>query len=258
MSTQISTLGGRLAGVPLFAGLPPEALAAIAERARRRIVKNGGYFFQQGDLATSSYVLLAGRVRITQINPEGHQVILHMMGPGDGFALVAPFSGGDYGVAAEAAEDAEALVWDGPALAQLMREFPELAINALQLLSGRLHELQERYRELSTERVERRVARAVIRLARQAGRKTDAGILIDLPLSRQDLAEMTGTTLYTVSRILSGWEAAGLVEVGRERVVIKRGARAGEHRGGFAGRSAPGCLTPQVTGCLCASAKTSP
>ncbi len=71
--------------------------------------------------------------------------------------------------------------------------------------------------------MERRVARAVLRLARQAGRKTDAGILIDLPLSRQDLAEMTGTTLYSVSRILSGWEAAGLVEVGRERVVIKRG-----------------------------------
>ncbi len=98
-----------------------------------------------------------------------------------------------------------------------------MAVNALRFLAGRLHELQDRYRELATERVERRVARAVLRLARQAGRKTDAGILIDLPLSRQDLAEMTGTTLYTVSRILSSWESAGLVEVGRERVVIKRG-----------------------------------
>ena len=168
-------------------------------------------------------MLLTGRVRVTQLNPEGHQVILHMIGPGDGFALVAPFSHGEYGVAAEAVEDSEALAWDGPTMERLMREFPPLAINALRFLSGRLHELQERYRELATEKVERRVARAVLRLARQAGRKTEAGILIDLPLSRQDLAEMTGTTLYTVSRILSGWEAAGLVEVGRERVVIKRG-----------------------------------
>lgn len=212
-----------LAGVPLFAGLRPDELTAVAAHARRRSVKAGGFFFQQGDPASSCYVLLSGRVRVTQINPEGHQVILHMIGPGDGFALVAPFTRGEYGVAAEVVEDAEALAWDGAAMEQLMRDFPTIAVNALRFLSGRLHELQDRYRELATERVERRVARAVIRLARQAGRRTDAGILIDLPLSRQDLAEMTGTTLYTVSRILSGWEAAGLVEVGRERVVIKRG-----------------------------------
>lgn len=183
----------------------------------------GGFFFQQGDVATHCYVLLSGRVRVTQLNAEGHQVILHMIGPGEGFALVAPFAGGEYGVAAEVVEDAEALAWDGPGMERLMRDFPPLSINALRFLSRRLHELQERYRELATERVERRVARAVLRLARQAGRKTEDGILIDLPLSRQDLAEMTGTTLYTVSRILSGWEVAGLVELGRERVVIKRG-----------------------------------
>jgi CRP-like cAMP-binding protein len=209
--------------VPLFAGLRREQLALVAAAARRRSVQAGAFFFQQGEPAATSYVLLRGRVRVTQLSPEGHQVILHMIGPGDGFALVAPFSGGEYGVAAEVVEDAEALAWDGQTMERLMSEHSPLAINALRFLSGRLHELQERYRELATERVERRVARAVLRLARHAGRKTDAGILIDLPLSRQDLAEMTGTTLYTVSRILSGWEAAGLVEVGRERVVIKRG-----------------------------------
>ena len=212
-----------LARVPLFAELSPEERAAIVAAAHRRFVSQGNFFFQQGDPASACYVLLRGRVRVTQLNPEGHQVILHMIGPGDGFALVAPFSQGEYGVAAEVVEDADALAWDGPTMEQLMTRFPRLAINALRFLSGRLHELQERYRELSTEKVERRVARAVLRLARQAGRKTETGILIDLPLSRQDLAEMTGTTLYTVSRILSAWEAAGLVEVGRERVVIKRG-----------------------------------
>jgi CRP-like cAMP-binding protein len=212
-----------LSRVPLFAGLGDEELASVVAAAHRRSVSQGGFFFQQGDPASAAYVLLRGRVRVTQLNPEGHQVILHLMGPGDGFALVAPFSQGEYGVAAEAVEDAYALAWDGPTIEQLMVRFPRLAINALRFLSGRLHELQERHRELSTEKVERRVARAVLRLARQAGRKTEAGILIDLPLSRQDLAEMTGTTLYTVSRILSAWEAAGLVEVGRERVVIRRG-----------------------------------
>jgi CRP/FNR family transcriptional regulator, nitrogen oxide reductase regulator len=212
-----------LTRVPLFAGLAMDDLAAAARASHKRSAAAGEFFFQQGDPATTCYMLLSGRVRVTQLNPEGHQVILHMIAPGDGFALVAPFTDGEYGVAAEVMEDAEALAWDGPTMEHLMQQSPRLAINALKLLSGRLHELQDRYRELATEKVERRIARAVLRLARQAGKRTDAGILIDLALSRQDLAEMTGTTLFTVSRILSAWEAAGLVEIGRERVVIRRG-----------------------------------
>ena len=85
----------------------------------------------------------------------------------------------------------------------------------------RFHELQDRYRELATERVERRVARALLRLARQTGTRTQEGVLLDLPLSRQDLGQMTGTTQYTASRILSGWEHKGLIVTGRERVVIR-------------------------------------
>jgi CRP-like cAMP-binding protein len=82
-------------------------------------------------------------------------------------------------------------------------------------------EVQGQLQDVATERVARRVARALLRLAAQLGRKTEEGILIDLPLSRQNLAELTGTTLFTVSRLLSGWEAEGLLEVGRERVVIR-------------------------------------
>ncbi|MER3457798.1 MAG: hypothetical protein C4309_03385 [Chloroflexota bacterium] len=106
-------------------------------------------------------------------------------------------------------------------MVRLMERTPRLAFNALRLLAGRVQELQDRVRELATERVERRVARTLLRLARQAGRKVENGVLIDLPLSRQDLAEMTGTTLFTVSRVLSRWEQQGLVEAGRERVLIR-------------------------------------
>jgi CRP-like cAMP-binding protein len=74
---------------------------------------------------------------------------------------------------------------------------------------------------MSTEEVERRVAHAVLRLSRQAGRKEEDGIRIDFPISRQDIAEMTGTTLHTVSRILSAWEARGLVEGGRQKLLVR-------------------------------------
>jgi CRP-like cAMP-binding protein len=74
---------------------------------------------------------------------------------------------------------------------------------------------------MSTEQVERRVAHALLRLAQQAGRKVEEGIQIDFPISRQDVAEMTGTTLHTVSRILSAWEEQGFVEGGRQRIMIR-------------------------------------
>jgi CRP-like cAMP-binding protein len=92
----------------------------------------------------------------------------------------------------------------------------------MRLLSERLREVQERFRELATERVAQRIARALLRLVRQAGRRVKNGVLIDMPLSRQDLAEMTGTTLYTVSRTLSEWESRGILESGREKVLVKR------------------------------------
>ena len=102
----------------------------------------------------------------------------------------------------------------------LMERFPSIAIKALELLGEELADIRSRYQELATERVERRVARALLRLVGQAGTKTEGGVLIDFPLSRQDLAELTGTTLHTVSRILSSWEHKGIIESGRRRIVI--------------------------------------
>ncbi|GBC80838.1 Global nitrogen regulator [bacterium HR09] len=85
-----------------------------------------------------------------------------------------------------------------------------------------MEDMQQRILELASERVEQRLARCLTRLARQVGRQVPEGILLDVPLSRQDLASMTGTTLYTVSRILSHWEGQGIVKAGRQKLVILR------------------------------------
>jgi CRP-like cAMP-binding protein len=89
------------------------------------------------------------------------------------------------------------------------------------LMHGYISELQERQKALVTDRVEQRVARILLKLAAQSGKKIDEGVLIDLPITRQDIAEMSGTTLFTVSRTLNEWERGGLLEIGRERVVIR-------------------------------------
>ena len=91
----------------------------------------------------------------------------------------------------------------------------------MQAVGSRLQEAHTRIVEMSTEQVERRIAHALLRLAKQAGRRIDQGVQIDFPISRQDVAEMTGTTLHTVSRTLSAWEQQGLIESGRQRIVIR-------------------------------------
>jgi CRP-like cAMP-binding protein len=207
--------------VALFADLHPEALAEVRGAARPRHVDAAGTFFVEGDPAASFFVLVNGSVKMTQVTPEGHQIVLRLLASGDAFGGVAAFGGATYPVSAEAVTDSSALEWPGDVMARLMERHPKLALNALRFVAGRLHELQVQYRQLATEKVERRVARALLRLVQQAGRRIDSGVLIDLPLSRDDIAQMTGTTLFTVSRIISRFEAEGILEAGRQRMVIR-------------------------------------
>ncbi len=212
---------GLLAKSPLFKGIEPAEIEVALAAAQPRRASRGEFFFHQGEAAEAFFIIVEGRVRLSQITPEGHQVIIRFMGPSDGMGIIVVLSNTVYPLSAEAVADSLALRWNYDATMELMEQFPPLALNGLRLVAGRFQELQDRYRELSTERVERRVARALLRLARQTGQRTDEGVLLDLPLSRQDLGEMTGTTLYTVSRILSNWEQQGFVRTGRERIVIR-------------------------------------
>jgi CRP/FNR family transcriptional regulator, nitrogen oxide reductase regulator len=104
---------------------------------------------------------------------------------------------------------------------EFIPQAPQMTMNAMGIMAESLQEIQERFRQVTTERVEQRLAHTLIRLSDQAGIKVEQGILIDLTLTRQDLAEMSGTTLYTASRILSQWEKRGLVLAGREQVILR-------------------------------------
>jgi CRP-like cAMP-binding protein len=134
-------------------------------------------------------------------------------------ALGAVREGATYPASAQALENSTALAVKSDYLRDLMKKRPYLSFDLMRLMTGYIQEMQERYRELATEKVERRIARSLLRLAAQMGTKMDRGI--ELTFTRQDLAEISGTTLYTVSRVLSEWERQGLVETGRERVLIR-------------------------------------
>ncbi len=209
-----------LKAVPLFDGLTDNELVSLQTIAHTREMRQGGFFFFQGDPADRVFVLVSGRVRLTQGSADGQQVLLKVVNPPALFGVIAIVRQSEYPLSAQADRDSTALYWSRQDLMETVQDHPSLAMNAMRMMADHVQETQERFRQLATERVERRIARTLLRLARQTERLIPEGVLIDMPLSRQDLAEMNGTTLFTVSRTLSQWETRGIVKCGRERVVI--------------------------------------
>jgi CRP-like cAMP-binding protein len=208
-------------GLPLFAGMTDAQLTDVLDGAVSRRYASGTPVFEQGQAAEHFFVLLHGRLRVTQVTPDGQQTVVRMVNPGDLFGIAKALRRTDYPGTATAVVDSIALAWSMERWDELLPQHPSLAINAMQTMGMRLQEAHTRIRELSTEEVERRVAHAVLRLASQSGRKEAGGIRIDFPVSKQDIAEMTGTTLHTVSRVLTAWEHGGLVEGGRQKLLVK-------------------------------------
>jgi CRP/FNR family transcriptional regulator, nitrogen oxide reductase regulator len=210
-----------IAGLPLFAGLSADALDDLLREATSVRYPKGRDVFTQDEEAHSFFLLLHGNLRVMKLTPDGQQVVVRFVSAGEIFGVAMAIGRVTYPATATAVVDSIALVWPSAAWPRLVASHPTLAINTLQTVGSRLQEAHARVVEMSTEEVERRVAHALLRLASQAGRKVERGVQIDFPISRQDVAEMTGTTLHTVSRILSAWESEGLVEGGRQRIVIR-------------------------------------
>jgi CRP-like cAMP-binding protein len=200
-----------------------EDLKLFVQRGILRSIEEGEFFFFQGDPAAYAYILIAGRAKLLQTNPAGQQVNLRTINEWQMFgALGAVRENATYPATAQALESSTALAIESGFLKVMMQTRPYLSQGLMQLMTGYIMEMQERFRELATEKVERRIALTVLRLAAQVGKRTDAKeMMVELPLTRQDVAEASGTTVFTVSRVMADWERRGLVEAGRERVVIR-------------------------------------
>lgn len=209
--------------VSIFKDATDDDLNLFVQNSILRMIEDGEFFFFQGDPATYLYILVSGRAKLLQSNPAGQQVNLRMINKWQMFgALGAVRPDATYPASAQALEPSTALAIKSDFLHDALQTRPYLNLSLMQLMTSYIQEMQERYRELATERVERRIALTVLRLASQIGvRSAGEETMIELPLSRQDLAEASGTTIFTVSRVLADWERRGLVETGRERVLIK-------------------------------------
>jgi CRP-like cAMP-binding protein len=192
-------------------------LAAATVRNLRR----GEVLARQGEPAQSFYLVETGLVKVMQSTANGRDVILRFVGPGEPIGGMVALDGEVYPVTMLAVEPTRLSAWSRDRLGPLLQRFPQVRTNIMREIASHMTDALARVRELTSERVGQRLARALVRLMGQCGRPTDGGVLIAHALTRQELADLTGTTLYTVSRTLSQWQADGVLHSAGRRLVVR-------------------------------------
>ncbi|PVA10683.1 Crp/Fnr family transcriptional regulator [Pelagivirga sediminicola] len=210
-----------LTHLPPFSELGREQIREILDRATPQRYDTGDTVFHEGEEAGRFFLLLDGYVRVVRMTAEGEHVTVLHIAAGQLFGIAAALGNERYPASAVAASDTIALGWPMRLWHDFTATYPGFAASGYKTVGNRMEEIHKRVVEMATQQVEQRVANALLRLITQMGRRTDAGIEVDFPITRQDLSEMTGTTLHTVSRLLSAWEKRGIVESKRKHIMVR-------------------------------------
>jgi CRP-like cAMP-binding protein len=206
--------------IALFEGLTDDEQRSLLTASRVRMAAAREVVAAEGDAADFAALVQIGHLKLTRSAPDGTDVIVRYIGPGDPFAAIAVLPAARFPVTATAVSPARLLVWNAVDMRTLSDRIPRLKTNLMSAMSGHMTGALTRMQELTSERVPRRVANALLRLARDSGERTPAGWRILHPLTRQELADLTGTTLFTVSRLVSGWESEGLLRTSRGAMTV--------------------------------------
>lgn len=204
----------------LFRRLKPDDLQRLAAVATLRAFEKGATLFSEGDGSDLMYTVVTGRVKVFKTTPRGTDVILELFGPGDPVGAVAVYESRPYPASAIALEPTSCLLIPRQAFFSLLEGYPLMVRGLLVGLTHRLVELTNRLTELSGGRIEGRLARFFLKLGTDMGRRRDDGVFIPLVLSRQELADMIGTTIETSIRIMSRWGKDGVVRTDKDGFVI--------------------------------------
>lgn len=204
----------------LFQGFAPGEAATVLAGGAPRVLRRGEVLFREGEPAVALYLVESGRIKLTQLTAEGQEVIMRYLAPADAFAAVALFDRSTYPVTAQATERTRVRAWSREVLPGLVRDHPRFEANLLRIVSSHTREALSRVRELASEPVAQRLARTLLRLGQQIGRAEPGGSILVERISQQDLAEIAGTSVFTVSRTLAGWQERKIVETGRQQVRI--------------------------------------
>jgi CRP-like cAMP-binding protein len=205
----------------LFAGLTAEKLAALERQMVRQRHEKDDYLFFEGEPAEWLVFVAEGRVKMIKHSESGRETILATFGPGQVVGEVGVLAGEAYPATAQVLEPAVTLSLRREAYADLVRRHPDLAWALIEELGRRLQQAHEKIRSLAVEKVERRVARLLLRLANTTGERLDGGgVRITVPLTRQDIADMAGTVVETAIRTMSRFQKQGWIETQEGYIVL--------------------------------------
>tara|TARA_R110002049_G_scaffold29972_2_gene101929 strand:- start:22333 stop:23076 length:744 start_codon:yes stop_codon:yes gene_type:complete len=209
-----------LTGLPPFSLLNRAEIREILDLARTQRYDEGAEVFGEGLEAGHFYLLLDGYLRVVRTMAAGEQIIVLHISPGQLFGIAAALQRDTYPATAIAADESIVLAWPVRLWPEFTRKYQGFASESYKTVGQRLGQIQDTLTEIATQAVEQRVAAAVLRMVNQSGRKTGDGIEIAFPVTRQNISDMTGTTLHTVSRMLSAWEKDGIVRSTRKHILV--------------------------------------
>ena len=207
-----------LARCPLLSGFSVSERTEILSAARTREFDRGEVLFFEGDPVEEVLLLLSGCIKTTKFGKSGTVAILGLVAPGDALGAAGLISTGQYTTTAEPVRRCRGLVWRAATFRAFLERSPRLYRNMVQIHFIYLRELEERFHEMATEMVSRRVARQLARLHDLFGSNNNPG---EICLSQEELAQMTGTTLFSISRLFTEWEARGLVVARRHSITVR-------------------------------------
>ena len=209
-----------LATVPPFRRLSRPQIREILDAATALRFDAGVAIFSEGLPVERFFLLLDGHIRVIRTTSGGDQIIALHIAPGQLFGIGAAIGRTTYPATAMTADDCVTLAWPNRLWQVFVDSYDGFATETYKAVGERVGEMNNRIVEMATQAVEQRIAFVILRLVTQAGRKVDGGIEIGMPITRQNLSDMTGTTLHTVSRLLSGWERDGIVLSERRKITV--------------------------------------
>jgi CRP-like cAMP-binding protein len=207
--------------IDLFKNLADDELKELENYLTTSHYKKKEDIFREGDAPEWFYIVLSGKVKVTKISHDGKEIILEIISPYDIFGGVAVLRNFPYPANAVAMEDSEILKISRKNLMRVVDRFPNLMyIIALQL-GDRMKSSYDSLKNIALERVEARIAALLLKLGNKVGVETEEGLMIDMRLTKQDVADMVGTTVETSIRTFSKFKKGGLVTDVDGKILIK-------------------------------------
>ncbi|MFT9486726.1 MAG: Crp/Fnr family transcriptional regulator [Tepidibacillus sp.] len=207
--------------VPIFSMLADEQLEKITRLITRRKFKKGQVIFFEGDVSDKFYIINQGKIKTFKHTREGKEQILYILAEGDFIGDLSLLKKSTFQYNAEALEDVHVCILSKDDFDQILKENPEISLRILESVHDRLVNLENLVQTLSTKDVEARIAGLLVSLSESFGIKEERKVILEMALTREEMANFIGVTRETISRKLSGLQEEGIIElVGNKKIII--------------------------------------